>query len=123
LGRAVLVAAELPQAQHHADRSEHEHGDQAQQGLAAQQDLTTGGGSPHPCTGELVPASAAPAVPGRWPAAPPSTSARSSTPKSTIITNMSAVAAATTKPSAVTVMVRPRRRRGRSLRGCAGGKP
>src|SRR5699024_660064 len=102
---------------------EHQHGDQAQQGLAAQQDLTTGGGSPHPCTGELVPASAAPVVPGRCPAAPPSTSVRSSTPNSTIITNMSAVAAARTKPRAVTVMVTPSRRRGRFLRGVAGGKP
>src|SRR5699024_2823068 len=123
LGRAVLVAAELPQAQHHADGGEQQHGDQAQEGLAAQQDLTTGGGRPHPGTGELVPTSAAPVVPGRCPAAPPSTSVRSSTPKSTIITNRSAVAAARAKPRAVTAMETPRRRRGRSLRGPAGGEP
>src|SRR5699024_6733528 len=122
----ALVAAELPQAQQHADGGEHEHEQRTQQGLAAEQDPATGGALAHPCTGARVPASTgsrAPAMPGRCPAAPPSTPVRSSIPKSTIITNMIAVAAARRKPSAVTVMVIPRRRRGRSLRGVAGGKP
>ena len=45
---AVLVAAELPHAEHHADRGEHEDGDQAQEGVSAEQDPAAGGAARHP---------------------------------------------------------------------------
>src|SRR5699024_391205 len=104
------------------------HHGQAEQGLAAEQDTSARRACGHSRSGAVTPGvvdGSVPAVPGCRPVvgAPGFMAGTSSIERFVSHTNSTAVKAARTNPPAVTVMVRPRRRRGRRVTGAGGGNP